>query len=84
MSDTFISCAPTGSLSHFYLFQVAASAPDASIHPQCNDCPDLDNITWDTLPAELQKRKIHYGLISLVHNLPRFAELHAAVCICFS
>jgi mediator of RNA polymerase II transcription subunit 25 len=37
-----------------HIFHVAASTPDTSIHPQWNDSPSLDSVTWEDLPAELK------------------------------
>lgn len=68
--------------------------PDDSELPDWNNSPELDDVTWESLPVVLRevrrdtlahgyvltsiKRNIHYSSISL-RPVPKFAELHAAV-----
>ncbi|KAH9925523.1 uncharacterized protein B0H18DRAFT_1008817 [Fomitopsis serialis] len=52
-----------------HIIHVAAAPPDGSEHPLWNMTAGLDDISWDTLPLELQKRKIHYSNI-LLRQLP--------------
>ncbi|KAJ7243733.1 hypothetical protein C8J57DRAFT_1477080 [Mycena rebaudengoi] len=62
----------------YHLFHICAAPPDESEHPQFNMTPALDDVTWDSLPAELKKRNINLSSMSLLPKLPKFAELHAA------
>ncbi|KAJ7644419.1 hypothetical protein FB45DRAFT_897863 [Roridomyces roridus] len=60
-----------------HIIHVAASLPDDSERPQCNLCPSLDFVTWDSLPAEIKRRNIHLSSISLRPNLDKFSTLHS-------
>ncbi|KAH9838797.1 uncharacterized protein C8Q71DRAFT_856717 [Rhodofomes roseus] len=60
-----------------HIIHVAAAPPDGSEHPVWNIAPNLDEVSWATLPVELQKRNINYSNI-LLRQLPRFQELHAS------
>ncbi|KAI0648705.1 hypothetical protein C8Q79DRAFT_465069 [Trametes meyenii] len=42
-----------------------------------NVSPSLDSATWDTIPAELKKRGIHYSNV-LLRQIPRLTQLQAA------
>lgn len=53
--DILRSC-PQPTRPHInHIFHIAASPPDSSIHPQCNNFPTLDSVTWEELPSELKK-----------------------------
>ncbi|KAJ3562709.1 hypothetical protein NP233_g9408 [Leucocoprinus birnbaumii] len=60
---------------------IAASPPDNSEHPQWNQSPALDSLTWDVLPSELKKRNIQLSGINLSSGLPRFPELYTQTAI---
>ncbi|KAK0199820.1 hypothetical protein DFS33DRAFT_1491192 [Desarmillaria ectypa] len=45
----------------YHIFHIASSPPNDLEFPQYNQLPELDRITWDTLPAELQKVFTAYG-----------------------
>lgn len=38
-----------------HVFHIAASPPDGSIHPSCNESPAMDQVNWETLPLEIKK-----------------------------
>jgi mediator of RNA polymerase II transcription subunit 25 len=38
-----------------HILLVAASAADGAQRPLWNNSPDLDDVSWETLPAELKK-----------------------------
>lgn len=38
-----------------YFVHFAAGTPDGATHPQWNNSPALDSLSWATLPAELKK-----------------------------
>ena len=38
-----------------HVFHIAASPPDGSIHPFCNESPTMDQVNWETLPLEIKK-----------------------------
>ncbi|KAI0951598.1 hypothetical protein AcW1_008602 [Taiwanofungus camphoratus] len=59
-----------------HIVHIAAAPPDASDRPLWNMAPVLDNVTWETLPAEFRRRDICYSNI-LLKQLPRFPEFHA-------
>ncbi|KAI6042458.1 hypothetical protein EDC04DRAFT_2658214 [Pisolithus marmoratus] len=61
-----------------HLIHIAACPPDHTQRPQCNTLQHLDSVTWETLPTELRKRKIHLSLISL-RKVQQFQELQLAV-----
>ncbi|KAH7884579.1 hypothetical protein F5I97DRAFT_1929424 [Phlebopus sp. FC_14] len=61
-----------------HVLHVAASPPDGAQKPQCNALQHLDSVTWDTIPTELKKRKIHLSLISL-RKIPTFQDLQSSV-----
>ncbi len=44
----------------YHIFHIASSPPDDLEFPQYNQLPELDRITWDTLPSELQKVSISF------------------------
>ncbi|CAK5284430.1 unnamed protein product, partial [Mycena citricolor] len=61
-----------------HIFHVAAVKPDHSTHPQRNRSPELDSLTWGTLPSELKKRHINFSSICLKKGFDKFGELHTA------
>ncbi|KAI6168218.1 hypothetical protein EDD17DRAFT_754816 [Pisolithus thermaeus] len=61
-----------------HLIHIAACPPDNAQRPQYNTLQHLDSVTWETLAAELRKRKIHLSLISL-RKVQKFQELQSAV-----
>ncbi|KAF8558098.1 hypothetical protein OG21DRAFT_1481638 [Imleria badia] len=61
-----------------HLLHIAASLPDNAQRPQLNTLPHLDFLNWDSIPAELRKRKINLSLISL-RKIPQFQDLQSAV-----
>ncbi|KAF7299401.1 hypothetical protein MIND_00889700 [Mycena indigotica] len=61
-----------------HIFHFSAAIPDDVEHPQCNNSPALDYVTWESLPTELKKRSIHLSSISIKTKLPKFAQLHAS------
>ncbi|KAK0204626.1 hypothetical protein DFS33DRAFT_1321669 [Desarmillaria ectypa] len=62
----------------YHIFHIASSPPDHLEFPQHNQLPELDHITWDTLPAELQKRNINLSIINLDSSLTKFSELQSS------
>lgn len=38
-----------------HVFHIAASPPDDSAHPSCNESPAMDQVNWETLPLEIKK-----------------------------
>ena len=38
-----------------HVFHIAASPPDGSIYPSCNESPAMDQVNWETLPLEMKK-----------------------------
>ena len=38
-----------------HVFHIAASPPDGSTRPLCNESPALDEVNWETLPLEIKK-----------------------------
>ncbi|KAF8802424.1 hypothetical protein BYT27DRAFT_7260966 [Phlegmacium glaucopus] len=64
-----------------HVFHIAASPPDDSVHPFCNESPALDEVNWETLPLEIKKRNIHYTSINLRADLSEFSQLHSAAVI---
>ncbi|KAH6913241.1 hypothetical protein BKA70DRAFT_717198 [Coprinopsis sp. MPI-PUGE-AT-0042] len=48
-----------------HIIHVAAAWPDGASVPSHNHDPNLDEVTWDTLPAELKKRNLNYNAILL-------------------
>ncbi|GLB37118.1 hypothetical protein LshimejAT787_0401690 [Lyophyllum shimeji] len=77
--DTLHDINPKARPPPSHIFHIASASPDASLHPQWNDSPALDSVTWEGMPAELKKRNISFSTINLWPNLARFPELHAAV-----
>ncbi|KAI6107910.1 hypothetical protein F5141DRAFT_1005488 [Pisolithus sp. B1] len=61
-----------------HLIHIAACPPDNAQRPQYNALQHLDSVTWETLAAELRKRKIHLSSISL-RKVQKFQELQSAV-----
>lgn len=49
----------------FYLIHIASSGPDKMIKPAFNNNPAFDNVTWETLPAEISKVCLIYIEITL-------------------
>src|ERR1700761_9210202 len=39
----------------YHLWHFAAGQPDDAKHPRWNRSPDLDSLTWKTVPTELKK-----------------------------
>ncbi|KAK0450014.1 hypothetical protein EV421DRAFT_1295977 [Armillaria borealis] len=62
----------------YHIFHIASSPPDDLEFPQYNQLPELDRVTWDTLPSELQKRNINLSMINLDSSLPKFSELQSS------
>ncbi|KAH0833161.1 hypothetical protein J3R83DRAFT_12188 [Lanmaoa asiatica] len=61
-----------------HLLHIAASPPDGAQRPYCNTLQHLDFVTWESIPAELKKRKINLSLISL-RKIPQFQDLQSSV-----
>ncbi|KAH8832929.1 hypothetical protein DL96DRAFT_1583937 [Flagelloscypha sp. PMI_526] len=61
-----------------HLVQIAAAPPDSAVNPSWNDNTLFDNLTWETLPEELKKRKIHFSTIQVQKQIPEFTTFHAA------
>ncbi|KAH8093711.1 hypothetical protein BXZ70DRAFT_948920 [Cristinia sonorae] len=63
-----------------HIIHVAYSPPDAAEHPVWNTSPRLDNITWDTLPQEVQKRDIKYShvLLQPPQSMAKLTTFHSA------
>ncbi|KJA13329.1 hypothetical protein HYPSUDRAFT_209632 [Hypholoma sublateritium FD-334 SS-4] len=70
------NAAPRSMQSH--IVHIAGAPPDAAAHPLWNDSTALDDVGWESLPAELTKRNINYSAINLRPRLPRYPELYAA------
>ncbi|KAF8622579.1 hypothetical protein AX15_006924 [Amanita polypyramis BW_CC] len=66
-----------GRIISSYVIHVAAYPPDASQHPQWNECAALDNTSWDSLPSEYQKRHITYNAVILNSHIRQFISLHS-------
>ncbi|PPQ96240.1 hypothetical protein CVT26_005567 [Gymnopilus dilepis] len=64
-------------LSH--IVHIANSSPDTSVRPMWNDSMVLDNVSWNSLPAELKKRNIQLNSINLRPNLTRYSDLYTSV-----
>ncbi|KAF8070194.1 hypothetical protein FPV67DRAFT_1486597 [Lyophyllum atratum] len=77
--DILHTITPQARLSPGYIFHVASTSPDAALHPQCNDSPLLDFVTWEAMPTEFKKRNINFSTINIRPNLTRFSDLHSAV-----
>ncbi|KAI0667911.1 hypothetical protein C8Q78DRAFT_303917 [Trametes maxima] len=60
-----------------HVIHIATTPPDPAERPMWNVSPSLDSVTWDTVPAELKKRGIHYSNV-LLRQIPRLTQLHAA------
>ncbi|KAI0316406.1 hypothetical protein OF83DRAFT_1284144 [Amylostereum chailletii] len=61
-----------------HILHVATSKPDPTRHPVHNNSPALDDLTWDSLPAELKKRNINSSMF-LLRSLPRFTEIYTSI-----
>ncbi|KAG9315132.1 hypothetical protein JVU11DRAFT_4255 [Chiua virens] len=61
-----------------HMLHIAASPPDDAKKPHCNTMHYLDSVSWDSMPAELRKRKINLSLISLT-KIPLFQDLQSSV-----
>ncbi|KAL1740021.1 hypothetical protein HDZ31DRAFT_20199, partial [Schizophyllum fasciatum] len=46
-----------------HVIHIAAAPPDAACHPSTNTRPELDDLTWLTLPAAFREREIHYSSV---------------------
>lgn len=47
-----------------YIIHVASSDPDAFVNPVWNNIPELDDVTWESLPDQLKEvrsRNTHSG-----------------------
>ncbi|KAF7297548.1 hypothetical protein MKEN_01377300 [Mycena kentingensis (nom. inval.)] len=60
-----------------HIFHFAAAKPDDTVHPQHNNSPIFDSVTWDSLPNELKKRNIHFNSVT-TRRLPKYSDLHAS------
>ncbi|KAF6743267.1 hypothetical protein DFP72DRAFT_139467 [Ephemerocybe angulata] len=82
LDDYAASLTPEGSDSPLpckkYIVHVASVPPDDSPHPLFNFNPELDDVTWDSMPEELKKRNINYNLIGTRSPLDTFVRLHSA------
>lgn len=38
-----------------YIIHIASSDPDAFVNPMWNNLPELDDVTWDSLPDQLKE-----------------------------
>ncbi|GBE88438.1 hypothetical protein BKA93DRAFT_79724 [Sparassis latifolia] len=63
-----------------HIVHIAAGAPDSAQKPLWNTSPSMDSVNWNTLPSELQKRKISYSNI-LLAKLPQLSEFHTAAAV---
>ncbi|CCM04681.1 uncharacterized protein FIBRA_06867 [Fibroporia radiculosa] len=72
--ELFESLRETMEVFASYVIHVAAAEPDSTERPQWNVMPTLDDVSWDTLSSEFQKREICYSAI-LLRQLPRYPEL---------
>ncbi|KZS92493.1 hypothetical protein SISNIDRAFT_486520 [Sistotremastrum niveocremeum HHB9708] len=59
------------SACHIFLF--ASNPPNAATRPMWNGNQNLDDVSWDTLPEEFQKRKIRFSII-LSEPIPKLQE----------
>ncbi len=41
-----------------HIIHIAAAPPDTAVRPQCNGSTALDDVGWESLPAELTKVRI--------------------------
>ncbi|KAK7051063.1 hypothetical protein VNI00_005175 [Paramarasmius palmivorus] len=62
-----------------HIIHITASSPNDAVHPQWNDLETLDDLTWESLPAELSSRNIHLSTITLKGEIPVYSTLHAAI-----
>jgi hypothetical protein len=53
--ETLLGSTPPNKPAVNHLFHIAASPPDELLHPQHNDIPAFDQISWQELPEELRK-----------------------------
>jgi hypothetical protein len=55
MFDSLRNAHKTDAVTPSYIVHAAAGPPDDSLHPIHNAEPELDFVTWETLPTELKK-----------------------------
>ncbi|KAF5367037.1 hypothetical protein D9758_004072 [Tetrapyrgos nigripes] len=81
MFDTLLKSRDSKNLRSpvFHLIHLSASVADDSLHPQWNDLSELDETTWEKLPAELSNRDINFSSIVLHSKNARCTELHSSI-----
>ncbi|KAH9999193.1 hypothetical protein BJV74DRAFT_883004 [Russula compacta] len=62
----------------YYLWHFAACQSDYAEHSHPPLSPTLSNLSWDTVPAELKSRNIHFSVI-LLHPCQKFSEVFSMV-----
>ncbi|KAJ3905747.1 hypothetical protein F5879DRAFT_716404 [Lentinula edodes] len=80
--DTLISLSDIPRKSPSHILHITASFPDNAKHPHENMSSLLDEVTWETLPAELSKRNIFLSSIVLnPKNNTKIPELHSSAAL---
>lgn len=64
----------------FHVALFSHSEPNTTAKASFNHSQELDNLSWDALPDEFKRRRIHFHMV-LMAPTPALALLHKRACL---